>query len=36
MDLRRTGWGTVDWIHLTQVRGQWQALVNMIMNFHVS
>jgi hypothetical protein len=26
MNLRATGWGDVDWIHLTQARNQWWAL----------
>jgi hypothetical protein len=33
MDLREIGWGGMDWIHLTQDRDQWRALVNMVMNF---
>jgi hypothetical protein len=32
MDLRDIGWGGVDWIDLAQDRGQWRALVNMVMN----
>jgi hypothetical protein len=32
MDLREIGWKAVDWIHLTQDRDQWQALVNTVMN----
>jgi hypothetical protein len=27
--------GGVDWIHLSQDREQWRALVNTVMNFHV-
>jgi hypothetical protein len=27
-DLREIGWGGIDWIHLTQDRDQWRALVN--------
>jgi hypothetical protein len=34
-DLRERGWGGVDWIHLAQYRDEWQALVNMVMNFWV-
>jgi hypothetical protein len=34
-DLREIWWEGVDWIHLTQDRDQWQALVNMVMNFQV-
>jgi hypothetical protein len=33
MDLRETGWGDVEWIHLAQDRDQWRALVNAVMNF---
>jgi hypothetical protein len=32
MDLRETGWGSVEWIQLVQDRNQWQALVNMVLN----
>jgi hypothetical protein len=28
-------WEGVDWTHLVQDRGQWQALVNMVSNLHV-
>jgi hypothetical protein len=35
MDLRETGWGSVEWIHMAQDRDQWQALVNMVMNLQV-
>jgi hypothetical protein len=35
MDLRETGWGSVDWIQLAQDRDWWQALVNMVMNLWV-
>jgi hypothetical protein len=34
-DLREIGWEDVDWMHLVQVRGQWRALVNMLMNLRV-
>jgi hypothetical protein len=30
MDLREIGWEDVDWIHVTQDRDQWWALVNMV------
>jgi hypothetical protein len=30
------GWGGVDWTVLAQDRGQWRAVVNMVMNFKVS
>jgi hypothetical protein len=33
MNLREIGWEGVDWMHLTQDRDQWWALVNMVMNF---
>jgi hypothetical protein len=36
MDLTKLGCEGVDWIHLTQDRNQWLALVNMVMNLHVS
>jgi hypothetical protein len=35
MDLRETGWSGMDWIHMAQDRGQWQALVNTVMNLRV-
>jgi len=35
MDLRKTGWEGVDWIHLAHDRDQWWALVNTIMNRQV-
>jgi hypothetical protein len=28
-------WDGVDWTDLTQVRDQWRAIVNMVMNFRV-
>jgi hypothetical protein len=33
MDLRETDWGSMDWTNLAQNMDQWQALVNMVMNF---
>jgi hypothetical protein len=30
--LREVGWEDVDWIHLTQDRDQWRALVHTVMN----
>lgn len=33
MDLTETGCEDVDWIHLAQGMVQWQATVNMVMNF---
>jgi hypothetical protein len=35
MYLGETGWGVVKWIHLAQVRGWWQALVNAMMDLQV-
>jgi ribosome biogenesis protein Nip4 len=35
MDLRETGFGDVNWIHLTQDRDRWRALVNTVMNLRV-
>jgi hypothetical protein len=32
LELREIGWEEVDWIHLAQNVGQWQALMNTIMN----
>jgi hypothetical protein len=36
MDLREIGFGDVDWIHWTQDRERWRAVVNTVMNlgFH--
>jgi hypothetical protein len=35
MDLRETGWGSVEWIQLAQDRDRWRALVNMMVNLRV-
>jgi hypothetical protein len=35
MDIRESGWGSVDWIQMAQDRDLWQALVNMVMNLRV-
>jgi hypothetical protein len=35
MDLGEIGWEGLNWIHLTQDRGQWWVLVNVIMNLWV-
>jgi hypothetical protein len=36
IDLIEIGWGGIDWIHLTQDKEQWWALVNMLMTLRVS
>jgi hypothetical protein len=33
MNLKEIGWCGMYWIHLAQDRGQWRALVNMVINF---
>jgi hypothetical protein len=35
MDLREIGWGSVDWIQLSQDRDRWRDLVNTVMNLRV-
>jgi hypothetical protein len=35
MDLREIGWKDVYWIHLAHNRDQWQALLNIVMNFKI-
>jgi hypothetical protein len=35
MDLRETGWGSVDWIQLAQNRDRWRALANTVINLRV-
>jgi hypothetical protein len=30
LDLRETGWGSVDWIQMPQDRDRWRALVNTV------
>jgi hypothetical protein len=35
MDLRETGWESVEWIHLAQVRERWRAVVNAVMNIRI-
>jgi hypothetical protein len=35
MDLKKIGWGSVDWIQLAQDRDRWRDLVNTVMNLRV-
>jgi hypothetical protein len=35
MDLRKVGWGGMDWINLAQDRDRWRALVYTVMNLRV-
>jgi hypothetical protein len=35
MDLREIGWEYVDWMHLTQDRDKWRAVVNTVMNSRI-
>jgi hypothetical protein len=35
MDLRETGWEDVEWVQLAQDRGQWRAVMNVVMNLWV-
>jgi hypothetical protein len=35
IDLREVGWDGVNWIDLAQVRDQWSAFVNTVMNLRV-
>jgi hypothetical protein len=35
MDLREMGWKVVDWMHLTQDKDQWRALINTVINLWV-
>jgi hypothetical protein len=35
MDLRESGWGSVDWIQLAQDKDWWRVLVNTVMNLRV-
>ena len=35
MDLKNVGWGSMDWIALTQDRERWRALVNAVMKLRV-
>jgi hypothetical protein len=35
MDMMKIGCEGVDWMHLSQYRDQWRALVSMVMNLRV-
>jgi hypothetical protein len=35
IDLRETGWGGMDWIHLSQDTDQWRAHVNTVIIFWI-
>jgi hypothetical protein len=35
IDLKKIGWGDVDWIDLAQDRNQWRALMKALMYFRV-
>jgi hypothetical protein len=35
LDIRKTGFGDVDWIHMAQDRDRWWAVVNTVMNLQV-
>jgi hypothetical protein len=35
MDLKEIGWEDVDWMLLAEDRGQWHAVVNMVMKLLV-
>jgi hypothetical protein len=35
VDFGQTGWDAMNWIDLVQVREQWRALVNAVMNLRV-
>jgi hypothetical protein len=36
IDLRKTGWEDVDWMHLVQDIDDWRAVVNVVMNVQVA
>jgi hypothetical protein len=36
MSLKVIGYEGVDWIYLAEVKDQWQALVNIVMNFQIT
>jgi hypothetical protein len=35
MHLREIGWEDVDWMHMSQDRDRWRAVVNTVMNLWV-
>jgi hypothetical protein len=35
LNLREIGWEDMNWIHLAHDRGQWQILINTVMNYRV-
>jgi hypothetical protein len=35
LDVKKMGWGDMDWIHLAPDRDQWKALVQTVMNLRV-
>jgi hypothetical protein len=35
MDLSETGFGSVEWIQLAQVRDRWRAVMNTVMNLRL-
>jgi hypothetical protein len=35
MDLKETGWESVEWVQLAQDRDRWQSLVKTVMNLRV-
>jgi hypothetical protein len=35
MDLRKIGWGSVEWTQMAQDRDRWRAVVNGVMNLRV-
>jgi hypothetical protein len=35
MNLRKIGWGGVEWIQLAQDRDRWRAVVSAVMNLRV-
>jgi hypothetical protein len=36
MDIKETGWNSMDWINLARYRDKWQAVVKTVMNLRVS